>query len=137
MKTVILSCLLLAGLAACANLDDAPLDETETAEVSQEIVTGCGTQPPCQCALKGTPQCADPDNDSVPNMNDNCDLTYNPNQADCDGDRHSQSHRQRGEKQSDADCGNIPHARIVQDNRVVEKDNALLLPMRNAGWDRR
>jgi hypothetical protein len=92
-----LSCLLFAGLAACAQLDDpdaqaddpeAQLDDSAvaTSSTSQEIETGCGNVPPCACALKGTPVCDDDDGDSVLNLNDNCPLASNAGQANCDGD---------------------------------------------------
>src|SRR4051812_39286905 len=42
--------------------------------------------PLCECTLKGSPACADPDNDGVPNMDDNCRDTFNPGQENCDGD---------------------------------------------------
>lgn len=42
----------------------------------------------CACPQwQNTPECSgDPDGDGVPSYYDNCDYSYNPNQADCDGD---------------------------------------------------
>jgi hypothetical protein len=55
-------------------------------EQSSDIRTDCGNLPVCQCALQGTPECADDDGDGVVNPDDNCRDVPNPNQADCDGD---------------------------------------------------
>jgi len=86
MKTLTLSCVLVAALCGCGSLDEPGDPGDGTGEVSEEIGTGCGNQPPCACALKGTPECADTDGDGIAALDDNCPNTYNPNQADCDGD---------------------------------------------------
>jgi hypothetical protein len=60
--------------------------DPDTTATSDEVVTGCGDQPPCQCALKGSPTCSDSDGDGVPKLDDNCPSVSNPSQADCDHD---------------------------------------------------
>lgn len=77
------STLLLLGLvltSACAS------DDPELGDSTAEIGVDCGDLPLCECALAGTPQCADPDQDGLGNLDDDCDLAYDPAQADCDGD---------------------------------------------------
>ena len=83
MKVATLSCIVLASMIGCAGLDEPGAGMSEA---SQAVGTNCGDQPPCDCALKGTPQCADPDGDGVPARDDNCPGTSNADQADCDGD---------------------------------------------------
>lgn len=54
---------------------------------SANAIADCDPDLPlCECTLKNSPVCADPDNDGVPNMNDNCPNTPNPGQENCDGD---------------------------------------------------
>src|SRR5262249_35491622 len=65
----------------------ANLDEPAPDELTEEFQTGCAPDdPPCACELKGMDICADPDNDGIVSLDDNCHHTYNPDQADCDGD---------------------------------------------------
>lgn len=78
---------LLTVVAVLAGCGGAALDGDEVAEVGAEIETNCPPNaPPCDCALKGTAQCADSDGDGVRNLNDNCPGVANADQANCDGD---------------------------------------------------
>jgi len=85
---------MLAIASACGSPADEP-KPTEAAappaEVSGRVSPAAHTDcdpalPPCACVLAGTPGCADDDGDGVPNSGDNCRGTWNPDQADCDGD---------------------------------------------------
>jgi hypothetical protein len=75
-------------LTGCVGMAEEERDEDgDLVDETVAIDTHCPpSAPPCDCALKGTSQCADPDGDGVRNLSDNCDYAYNPNQANCDGD---------------------------------------------------
>lgn len=64
-----------------------PAAEGEVDVAGSAFETGCPSNAPlCSCALRGNTVCADPDDDGLASIDDNCDHVYNPNQANCDGD---------------------------------------------------
>ncbi len=80
----------LFGLAACAVPNeslDAEEEEEDVATIEEAFWPDCpDNAEPCECVLRGTTSCTDPDGDGVVNLYDNCDYQTNPNQSDCDGD---------------------------------------------------
>src|SRR5262245_35899966 len=75
----------LVTLFGCVANDDSSAHLSSVS--SAEAQAGCDPDlPPCECTFKGYPFCADPDNDGVPNIDDDCPFTYNPGQENCDGD---------------------------------------------------
>ena len=100
MKNACLSFILLASVGCIAEEVDPEVGES-TAAIEPGFCTGiCHADTPCDIACLTMPgleeitcgeygRCqalADPDNDGVQSGQDNCDFTYNPNQANCDGD---------------------------------------------------
>lgn len=100
MKNACLSLVLLASVGCLEEEVDPNVGES-TAAVEPGFCSGiCHTNTPCDTACLTSPgleettcgdygRCSglqDPDNDGVLTQNDNCTYTYNPNQANCDGD---------------------------------------------------
>jgi hypothetical protein len=73
----------VTAIVGCAVTQDEVTEESQSA-----LPTNCPADAkPCDCLLKGTIQCTDPDGDGILSLYDNCDFIKNANQADCDGDK--------------------------------------------------
>jgi hypothetical protein len=75
------------GCVADVDAPEEDVSENEVGQTEQGLWADCpDSTDPCQCTLKGSNSCTDPDGDGIVNLYDNCDYAPNPNQANCDGD---------------------------------------------------
>lgn len=101
MKNTCLRLVLLASVGGCLEEEGDPAVGESTAAIEPGFCSGiCHIDTPCDTVCLTSPELeeitcgeygrcsglADPDGDGVLSGQDNCDHTYNPDQANCDGD---------------------------------------------------